>query len=436
MAGNKALEKFKNSKIPKKGTATIPIEIPIYKEPNTHSPIIGKIKKDEEITWISKSICDEREWIRCNQINDYGYIVGYEKDGRCNLDINTIKENKEEIKKEYGFEQKNEIIPITKEEIKLGDEALKEILNDEDDFIKKDNNNNDSNINTSTENDESQKSDLSKLNDGKSQTSDINIKQDDWDDFFEDDINKIDEIKLINEKLINEIADQYNKEESENKNNDKNNSVIKAICSLEKDTPNEEKSKVGEMLKDLPVNKDNFIKNLSSTIIDIIPGPSNIKNFIEAFTGKDLITNEKLGIGERIISGISSIPGAGNAVKLGFKATKAVKNVVKSEKVIKNITKSEKEIKKLSNPQSFHDPTKNAAFRRAKRNNDIPMNQQPNKVTPDHLNRQGKKEKGREYDFGNGKKIRHDQEGHKFDDGEELPGHFNDQDGNHYYYDK
>ena len=64
------------------------------------------------------------------------------------------------------------------------------------------------------------------------------------------------------------------------------------------------------------------------------------------------------------------------------------------------------------------------------------MNQQPNKVTPDHLNRQGKKEKGREYDFGNGKKIRHDQEGHKFDDGEELPGHFNDQDGNHYYYDK
>ena len=158
------------------------------------------------------------------------------------------------------------------------------------------------------------------------------------------------------------------------------------------------------MLKDLPVNKDNFIKNLSSTIIDIIPGPSNIKNFIEAFTGKDLITNEKLGIGERIISGISSIPGAGNAVKLGFKATKAVKNVVKSEKVIKNITKSEKEIKKLSNPQSFHDPTKNAAFRRAKRNNDIPMNQQPNKVTPDHLNRQGKKEKGREYDFGMEKK--------------------------------
>ena len=75
MAGNKALEKFKNSKIPKKGTATIPIEIPIYKEPNTHSPIIGKIKKDEEITWISKSICDEREWIRCNQIHDYGYIV-------------------------------------------------------------------------------------------------------------------------------------------------------------------------------------------------------------------------------------------------------------------------------------------------------------------------------------------------------------------------
>ena len=48
MAGNKALEKFKNSKIPKKGTATIPIEIPIYKEPNTHSPIKVKLKKTKK----------------------------------------------------------------------------------------------------------------------------------------------------------------------------------------------------------------------------------------------------------------------------------------------------------------------------------------------------------------------------------------------------
>ena len=41
MAGNKALQKFKGSKIPKKGTAKTIIEIPIYSEPNTHSSIIG-----------------------------------------------------------------------------------------------------------------------------------------------------------------------------------------------------------------------------------------------------------------------------------------------------------------------------------------------------------------------------------------------------------
>ena len=132
MAGNKALQKFKGSKIPKKGTAKTIIEIPIYSEPNTHSSIIGRIKKNQEITWISKSICDEREWIRCNQDNNYGYIVGYENDGKYNLEIRTIKETKEEIKKEYGFEQKVEVIPITKDEIKLGNEALEEILNDDD----------------------------------------------------------------------------------------------------------------------------------------------------------------------------------------------------------------------------------------------------------------------------------------------------------------
>lgn len=44
MAGNKALEKYKESKIPKKGKGKVIIEIPIYKEPNTHSTIIGRKK--------------------------------------------------------------------------------------------------------------------------------------------------------------------------------------------------------------------------------------------------------------------------------------------------------------------------------------------------------------------------------------------------------
>ena len=70
MAGNKGLEKFKESKIPKKGKDKITKEIPIYKEPNTQSEIIGYIKKNQEISWISKLICDEREWIRANKNND------------------------------------------------------------------------------------------------------------------------------------------------------------------------------------------------------------------------------------------------------------------------------------------------------------------------------------------------------------------------------
>ena len=202
MAGNKALEKFKQSKIPKKGKAKVTIEIPIHKEPNTHSQIIGRIKKDQEITWISKSICDEREWIRCNNVNDYGYIVGYEKDGKCNLDIGTIKENKEEDKKEVNFDSKVEIVPLTKEEIKYGEDALNEILNDDEeeaDDEKKDDKSNDSKTNISTENDESQKSEISKL------------EEEELDNWFGDDISKIDLIKLIkyeNDKLENEIRCQ------------------------------------------------------------------------------------------------------------------------------------------------------------------------------------------------------------------------------------
>ena len=261
MAGNKALEKFKESKIPKKGKAKVIIEVPIHKEPNTHSPIIGTFKKNKEVTWISKSICDDREWIRCFQNNNYGYIVGYEKDGKCNLDIGTIKEKKDEIKKEYGFEQKKEVLPITKEEIKLGYDALEEILND---FEKKNDEDNESKTNISTENEESQKSDMSKLDDGKSQTSEINIENDDWDDSFEEDINKIDLIKCENDKLINEIRCQIKKEKSNNKNNSKsnnqkdnkktnndNNTVSEVINSLEESFPNDEKSKLDECLKDL-----------------------------------------------------------------------------------------------------------------------------------------------------------------------------------------
>ena len=226
MAGNKALEKFKKSKIPKKRKGKITIEIPIYKEPNTQSKIIGRIKKNQEISWISKSICDDREWIRCDKNNNYGYIFGYEKDGKCNLDIGIIKEkNDDEVKKEYGFEQKNEIIPITKEEINLGKKALEEILNDVNDDEKKDEDDNESKTNKSTEMDESNKSYFSGFEKRQNQTGIkiIEDEDDDWDDFFEADITKLDYIKSKNEKLIYEIACQMNKEKSKGKNNSKSN---------------------------------------------------------------------------------------------------------------------------------------------------------------------------------------------------------------------
>ena len=299
MAGNKALEKFKDSKIPKKGKAKIVIEIPIYKEPNTHSQIIGKIQKNQEITWISKSICDEREWIRCNENNNYGYIVGYEKDGKCNLEIGTIKEKKDEVKKEYGFEQKQEVIPITKEEIKLGNKALEEILNDADDKNYK---NNDSKTNISTENDESMKSDLSKLDDGKSQTSEIKLEPEEWNNSFEEDIDNIDLIKFENDKLLNEIRCQMKKEESNNKNIDVDNSVSEAISSLEEGLPKDEKIKVEELLKDLEdihiASQNNVKINHKGKEVVEIDGKiypkdysSNIGNFNQALKDAKRLNN-------------------------------------------------------------------------------------------------------------------------------------------------
>ena len=376
MAGNKALEKFKDSKIPKKGKAKTIIEIPIYKEPNTHSQIIGKIKKNQEITWISKSICDEREWIRCNENNNYGYIVGYEKDGKCNLEIGTIKEKKDDVKKEYGFIQKPEVIPITKEEIKLGNEALEEILNDTDD---KKNKRNESKTNISTENDESIKSDLSKLDDGKSQTSEIKLEPEVWDNSYEEDIDNIDLIKFENDKLLNEIRCQIKKEESKNKsnsdskNNNKNididNSVLEAISSLEEGLPKDEKIKVEELLKDLE---------------DLHLASQNKKD-------KKNENNETVEIDGKIYPKDYS-----------------------------------------SNVGDF-----NQALKDAKRLNNIPKNQNPIYKT-DNYDRRGKWQEGSVYVYkdkdGKNIEFRDDRKGHKFEEGYELPPHINDPKGRHFFY--
>ena len=70
---------------------------------------------------------------------------------------------------------------------------------------KKNDYNNDSKTNISAENDESQKSDLSRLDDDKNKPLEINIEQDEWDNSFEDDFNKINEIidKLEYSTLVN-----------------------------------------------------------------------------------------------------------------------------------------------------------------------------------------------------------------------------------------
>ena len=144
MAGNKALEKFKDSKIPKKGTGQTNTEVKIYQEPNTHSKVIGIIKKNEKIIWISKSICEEKEWVRCDNKNNFGYIISNEMDGNCNLDMDSVKETKEEKIENKKLENESK---ITQEENEMANEALREILEEDD---KKYDNSDESNLSNMT----------------------------------------------------------------------------------------------------------------------------------------------------------------------------------------------------------------------------------------------------------------------------------------------
>ena len=309
MAGNKALQKFKDSKIPKKGKGKVIIEIPIYKEPNTQSTIIGKLSKNVEINWISKSICDEREWIRCDEKNNFGYIVGYEKDGKCNIDISSIKEIKEKKKKENNFEIKiNENIPITKEEIILGDEALREILTEDD--KKKDKDDDSKNNSTGIEEnyfDFGNKSDASSIEENKSKTSEIKIQEENWDNFFEDDVSKIDFVKYENDKLMNEILCKFEEENKQLKEENKSH-------------PND---------KDKEKNDENSVYKALSSIIDVLPG------------------NENLSKKDNLMDALNLIPG-------GKKEDKKEKKDKKDKKEEDNIRKS-KTIggKGKNNPKNF-----------------------------------------------------------------------------------
>ena len=77
---------------------------------------------------------------------------------------------------------------------------------------------------------------------------------------------------------------------------------------------------------------------------------------------------------------------------------------------------------------------RNGAYRAAKRKNNIPMSEQP-KVKP-NVDKRGKRQPGKIYEFENGVEIRDDAKGHKFPDDptQDRGPHFNDPSGNHFDY--
>ena len=434
MAGNKALQKFKDSKIPKKGKGKIIIEVPIYKEPNTQSEIIGRIKKDCEINWISKSICDEREWIRTDENNNFGYIVGYEKDGKCNLEVESIKEKKDEKKKDNNYKIKikpNEIIPLSIEEINYGEEALKEILNDDDD--KKDDNKSNSGEHISTGpgeyiGDFGNKSDLSSIEDDKVKVPDIKIDEENWDDFFEDDISKIDFGKYEHDKLLSEILCKF--EEEKNNNQPKNDEGKKPDNNGNNDTS---------------INKEteeNSISKAISSIIDIVPG------------------NEQLSYKDNIVQGTLDLLPGGKKEKKGRKGGQRDNNDQKKKKD-KEEEEGYVEIDGKIYPKNYarDGANFNQALKDAKRLNKIPKNLLP--IEFENKDKRGKRQDGSQLAYflnGTDDKLddeakrdiiekiqkgekndnvyvfRNDASGHKFEDDYTLPPHINDPKGRHFYY--
>ena len=259
MAGNKALEKFKDSKVPKKGSGTTNTDLPIYQEPNTHSKVIGTIKKDENFDWVGKSICDGKEFVRCDK--NFGYIAINEMDGKCNLNMDTVKE----IKFEKLEIDSNKIIyenELTEEEKKLGDQAQKEILEKDDE---KDCNNNYSNNTSSSTNQENDSCHNDIFNNTEEQLNNIfDIKNDEvfkgndafvkdkYEDIFKED-------NLINVYFGGDIP---NLDEAINYTNKENQKLKDDILSMMKENKEQE---------------NNIIKSIKS-INDIIPGQFNIPN--------------------------------------------------------------------------------------------------------------------------------------------------------------
>ena len=235
MAGNKALEKFKNSKVPKKGTGATNAEVKVYSEPNTHSKVIGAIKKGEKINWISKSICEEKEWIRSDGINNFGYIIANTMEGTCNLNMDSVKETKEE---KVEKKETNDESQITKEENDIVNEALREILEEDG---KKDEHN-DSNFSNSTglgnisninQNETFDKAEeVNAIFDGKNDyvfepKNDDLFKEDNLDNlYFDGDITNLDGAIKENNKILSDLLNMMDQDK------EKETNISKALESI------------------------------------------------------------------------------------------------------------------------------------------------------------------------------------------------------------
>lgn len=258
MAGNKTINKFKDSKIPKKGTGTTNEEVKVYEEPNTYSKVIGTIKKDEVIDWISKSICEEKEWIRCSRKNNFGYIIGNNSDGTCTLKEDTIQEKKEE-KIGGGFQNFNESL-IAKEEMEIAKKYLKEILEEDNDKKDEDKDNNESNsISTEANNNSSNNDIFEKLDDNLQKSFDVDFyevfKDDNIDNlYYNGDASNLDGAVKEEKKLVSNLLNMMETDE-EQKNN-----ISKALHSIKDIFPQQDNS----------FNSNN--KDLLLSILNSIPG--------------------------------------------------------------------------------------------------------------------------------------------------------------------
>lgn len=298
MAGNKGQKKFQESKIPKKGEGKVNESLPIFKEPNNNSEKIGTIQKGELLNWISKSICDECEWIRLGKSSNFGYIIGYDNSGKCNMDIESIKETKIENNKitEISKYKDNKNIIITKEEMDFGMHAMNEILNES-----SENHNygelkpiniklvNDYSTNESIDSTEynnsimdSTNNDFNKLNEDEKDIFLDNL-------YYDQDISKNEIIEKEQNKLINEL---YNSEQDKNRFNEvKGNNAINEIFSRNKD-----------ILKDLPI--ENFPRKFNFTMVNIPKEIENKKKDIEnekkeiENKKKEIENNNKLNLSE------------------------------------------------------------------------------------------------------------------------------------------